>query len=151
MAFRSPYKYRIFRSISHTEYKSHPYFRPFIHGFVWLLYLTPTSVTPLTRDCARGSRMEDHNVEGEIRGHHVYNTPWTPDVRCPVRCVKSTVTPPFSRIRSTSRMSKISRKFLDKKCDLYSGKYGTKLMYLFASITGNCCECSPCVCSTQPV
>ena len=34
------------------EYKSHPYFRPVIHGFVWLLYLTRTSATPLT--IARG-------------------------------------------------------------------------------------------------
>ena len=42
--------------------------------------------------------------------------------------VKSTVTPPFSRIRSISRMSQISSTFLDKKCDLYSGKYGMYIM-----------------------
>ena len=58
------------------------------------------------------------------------------DVRCPGReslletdtrlraCVKSAVKPPFSRIRSISRMSQILSKFLDKKCDLHSGKYG---------------------------
>ena len=31
---------------------------------------------------------------------------------------------PLSRILSISRMLQISSKFLDKKCDLYSGKYG---------------------------
>ena len=90
--------------------------------------------------------MEDYTVKEEIRGHHVYKTTWTPvigqmlDVQAESHlslletaarathalraCVKSAVTPPFSHIRSISRMSRISSKFLDKKCDLYSGKYG---------------------------
>ena len=74
--------------------------------------------------------MEDHNVEGEIRGHHVYKTAWTPVIgqMLDVQAAESAEiysNAPFYCIRSISRMSKISSKFLDKKCDLYSGKYGT--------------------------
>ena len=56
--------------------------------------------------------MEDHNVEGEIRGHHVYKTAWTPVIGQMLDVLAESAeidgSNPFSRIRSVSRMSKIS-------------------------------------------
>ena len=49
--------------------------------------------------------------------------------------VRLTVRPPFAHIRSISRMSKISREFLDQRCDLCSGKYGTYIQKIQFSLS----------------
>lgn len=86
------------------EYKLYPYLWPAKLVVVWFLYLMRRSGTLNT------------NWPETLMAMHTQF--WRV-----CACVKSMM-PCFSCIRSISHMSKISSKFLNKKCDLYSEKNG---------------------------
>ena len=102
--------YRIFRSICRIEYKLHPFFRPVTHGFVWLLYLTRTSATPVSGIARTDGRLHSRRRVSCVQDR--LDTSDRSDVTCPRR------EPPVAPRDCCTRYSRV--RACVKSTDLFS-------------------------------